>query len=336
MPLPFLLAGAAIAAAGWGVKKGLDAKSDFDAAERINEDAQEIFGDAERSLERRKEKTQNKLESLGRQKIRLSKDALEPFVKTFRKIKNVDYKDIDFHDENLRVSSDEILEIREVTIRMEEAVGGTAGALGSGALAGLAAYGSVGLLGTASTGTAIAGLSGAAATNATLAWLGGGSLAAGGFGMAGGAAVLGGIVAAPVLLVGGLMMASKAEEAKENARSNQFKAQAAAEVMETAEVAARAIGRKANEIRKVLKRLQEDYLDNDLGDLQDLVSTNVDFRTYSRPQKELVGRTVSLAVTAKNLAEAPLLEEDGSITKAIRETLRESKSVLQRLDKVTY
>lgn len=332
MPLPLLLAGAAIAAAGWGVKKGFDAKSDFDVAESINEDAQEIFDDAKRSLERCKEKTQNDLESLGRQKIRLSRDALEPFVKTFRQIKNVDYEKMDFQDENLRVSSDEILEIREVTIRMEEAVGGTAGALGSGALAGLAAYGSVGLLGTASTGTAIAGLSGAAATNATLAWLGGGSLAAGGLGMAGGAVVLGGIVAAPVLLVGGLMMASKAETAKESARSNRLKAQGAAEEMETAGVAALAIGRKAREVRKVLQRLQEDHLDSDLGDLQDLVSANADYRTYNRPQKKLVGRAVSLAITVKNLAEAPLLEEDGSITKAIREALRESKRFLRRLD----
>jgi hypothetical protein len=52
-------------------------------------------------------------------------------------------------------------------------------------MAGFAAFGSVGMLATASTGTAIGTLSGAAATNATLAWLGGGALSAGGFGMAG-------------------------------------------------------------------------------------------------------------------------------------------------------
>ncbi|MDM8564325.1 hypothetical protein QUF74_01580 [Candidatus Halobeggiatoa sp. HSG11] len=43
---------------------------------------------------------------------------------------------------------------------------------------------------TASTGTAISGLSGAALTNATLAWLGGGTLASGGGGMAAGTALL--------------------------------------------------------------------------------------------------------------------------------------------------
>ena len=48
-------------------------------------------------------------------------------------------------------------------------------------------------VGTASTGTAISSLSGVAARNATLAWLGGGTLAAGGLGIAGGAIVLGAI-----------------------------------------------------------------------------------------------------------------------------------------------
>lgn len=89
---------------------------------------------------------------------------------------------------------------------------GASSALTAGAAAGASAVGVVGLLGTASTGTAIAGLSGAAATNATMAWLGGGSLAAGGYGMAGGAVVLGGITIAPALLVTGFVMAGKGEK----------------------------------------------------------------------------------------------------------------------------
>lgn len=333
MPLPLLIVGAAIAAGGWGVKKGVDAKSDFNDAERIKENAEKIFDDAKRSLERRKERTQNSLEALGEQKVQLSKNALRPFVKAFQKIKNVDYEEMEGQDEILSIE-DEILSIEEVTVHMEEVVAGTAGALGSGALAGLAAYGSVGLLGTASTGTAIAGLSGAAATNATLAWLGGGSLAAGGLGMAGGTVVLGGIVAAPVLLVGGLVMASKAEKAKEDALSNWSKAQAAKEAMEAAEVATKAIGRKADKVQRVLKRLHDHLVNENLGALQYLVSINTDWRTYKRQEKELVGRSVSLAMTAKNVAETHLLEEGGEITKAIREVLRNAKAVLKTFDEV--
>ena len=331
MPLPLLLVGAAVLAGAYGVKKGLDAKSDFDEAEEINEDAQEIYENAQRSLEQRRNETQKAVESLGQQKLSLFRDALTPFVVTFSKIKNVDYQQGIIRDGTLPdVSVDQIREVREVVLRMEEVIGGGALAGGASALAGLATFGSVGVLATASTGTAIAGLSGAAATNATLAWLGGGSLAAGGFGMAGGAAVLGGIVAAPVLLVGGLMMASKAEEAKESAQSNRRKARAAATAMEEAEVAARDIGRKATQVRNVLKRLQ-DYLCSDLEALEDLVSVSTDYRTYDEEEKELVCRTASLAVTAKNLAETPLLEEDGSITNAIRQEFKAAKRSLKTL-----
>ena len=268
MPLPLIIAAAALATGVYGVKKGVDAKGDFDEAKELNEEAQEAYDNSQRSLEKRRENVQKKLERLGSQKMALYKNALLPFVNTFSKIKNVDFRGVNLPDDVLENIPEELLEVREVSVQMNEVVVGGTGALGSGALAGLAAYGSVGLLGTASTGTAIAGLSGAAATNATLAWLGGGSLAAGGFGMAGGTAVLGGIVAAPVLLVGGLMLASKAEEAKENARSNVLKAEAAAEAMKTAEVAARAIGRKATEVRNVLHRLQSDYFDDDLAGLR--------------------------------------------------------------------
>ena len=332
MPLPFI-AWAAIAAVGaWGVKKGIDAAVDFSDAEDIDEDAKSIYASAESSLNDSRENTQNLLESLGRRKEGLYKNGIIPFVTTFSRIKNVDFREIDVRDD---LSPDdfksEILRVREVALQMEEAIGGGAAALGSGALAGMAAYGSVGLLGAASTGTAISGLSGVAATNATLAWLGGGSLATGGLGIAGGTAVLGGIVAAPVLLVGGLMLASRAEEAKENALSNRARARAAAEAMETAQSATRAIGRKAAEVDRTLRRLDEDFLAPDLESLRDLVEEETDYRRYSRANQERVCRVASVAVTAKNLLEAPLLDKDGAITREIRQTLRRTKKVMDDL-----
>lgn len=65
---------------------------------------------------------------------------------------------------------------------------------------------------SASTGTAISTLAGAAATNATLAWFGGGSLVADGWGMAGGmkeAAVTGANAAVAGFIVGGVISAVK-------------------------------------------------------------------------------------------------------------------------------
>lgn len=330
--LPLLLVGGAVAAGLWGVKKTIDAVGDFSDAKEINEDAKSIYASAENSLDRSRERTQNRLEALGRRKEKLYKEGIIPFAETFSRIKNVDFHEIDvWGDLSIGDFRNEIPRVQEVALQMEAALGGGAAALGSGALAGMAAYGSVGLLGAASTGTPIAGLSGAAATNATLAWLGGGSLVSGGLGMAGGTAVLGGIVAAPVLLVGGLMLASKAEEARVNAQSNRAKARTAAEAMKAAEVVTKTIGRKAAEVDRTLRRLDEDFLAPDLEYLRDLVKDETDYRRYSRADKERVCRVASIAVTAKNLLEAPLLDEEGAITREIRQTLRRTRKFMDEL-----
>ena len=82
------------------------------------------------------------------------------------------------------------------------------GAAGFGAAAG--AYAAASAFGTASTGAAISGLAGIAARNATLAWLGGGSLASGGGGMAAGMASLAGIALAPLAIIPPIVAWTKA------------------------------------------------------------------------------------------------------------------------------
>lgn len=83
-------------------------------------------------------------------------------------------------------------EVTDKTGRTAAYVGaGTATGAAIATLGPTAAMSLATVLGTASTGTAISALSGVAATNAALAWLGGGTIAAGGAGMAGGSLVLG-------------------------------------------------------------------------------------------------------------------------------------------------
>ena len=171
----------------------------------------------------------------------------------------------------------------------------------------------------ASGGPAAVTPSGLAAGNATLAWLRGDTLPPGDRGTV----ILGRVAAAPVLLVNGTVLPSQADEAAvEQAVSNLL----------DAEAAARDVGRKATEVRKALKQLQECRLAADLTALRDLVSANDDYRTYDRPQKALVGRAASLAKAARDVAEAPLLGKDGGITDAARQALKKAKKVLMALD----
>ncbi|RPE92821.1 hypothetical protein EDB69_2016 [Vibrio crassostreae] len=329
MPLPFILAGAAIVAGGYGVKKGIDAKDDFDTAKSINRRAQVMFDEAKSDLENERESTQKAMEDLGRVKYKIYDESIIPFVDAFSKIKNISFDDSSLDDAtNLPVvSAEELARMRTSVLDIKGVLSDGITALGSGGLAGLAAYGGVGVLGTASTGTAIGTLSGAAATNATLAWLGGGSLAAGGYGMAGGMMVLGGVVAGPVLAVGGMMMASKAEAAKEDSYANLDKAELASEQMKEAMVAASGIRLRFEEIAKVLCSLDLRFQPL-LKSFNELVESNTNYSTYSEEDRKGVMIVASTAKVLKNLLEAPIIDQEGTLTPESRTVLEDTKKII--------
>ena len=333
MPLPFILAGAALAAAGYGVKKGIDAKDDFDIAEIYNHRAERIYDEAKDKLEEARESTDKELQSLGSLKVNIYQNSLKDFSDVFKKIKNIDFEN------NLAlgilnsVDEQDVLDIQDTVLKMEEVLGGGIATLGSGALAGFGALGGVGMLASASTGTAIASLSGAAATNATLAWLGGGALSAGGFGMAGGMAVLGGIVAGPVLAVGGMMMASKAEEAKHTAYANHDKAEAAAEQMDSACVVLDGIYRRVEEFIEILEPLDETF-EEYIDELEDIVAKSTDWRVYTQEDKETVMKTASIAKTVKNICDAPIINKKGEVARKSKRVLKKAREFTEKLQEI--
>ena len=164
-------------------------------------------------------RTNEKIESLGNCTSDLY-DRLNSIQELFDKIRNVpsekrtNYRKLKEVRLNWKHQAEKI-EQDYKTAAVKNA-GGAAAGVGAGvavaALGPSAAMGIATTFGVASTGTAISALSGAAATNAALAWLGGGTLALGGGGMAAGEAFLSlagpiGWAIAGVALVGsGLMV----------------------------------------------------------------------------------------------------------------------------------
>ena len=216
MAVPLILWGAAAALAATGVKKGVDAKKDFDRAENIAQKARRRHRDTVSTLDSNREETNLSLKALGQIKADILLNQFKYLIDFQKRLqKSGSAKLQDFEEAISPIELKEMARLVEVGLDINKNMGTSAA---GGVLAGLAAYGSVGVLASASTGTAIATLSGAAAQSATLAWLGGGSIAAGGFGVAGGTLALGGIVLGPALAIGGFMMASKAEEALTEAR----------------------------------------------------------------------------------------------------------------------
>jgi hypothetical protein len=334
MPIPFILGGIALAAAGYGVKKGVDAKEDYELAERINEEAKDIYDDALEKLDELRGQTNSNIEGLGELKLQIDKDTTLPeFIRVFEKIKNVDFEDkIDIGTE-LGDSASVLLNMKETVLDIKTALGGAAAAAGSGVAAGFGAFGSVGMLASASTGTAISGLSGAAATNATLAWLGGGALSAGGGGMALGTAVLGGFVAGPVIAVGGAIMAAKAEVAYHNARENRDKARAAAEEMDVACIALIGIDNRVIEFLKILGVMNENFKSY-IDKLTKVVNIDDDYSKYTKEEKETVMTSFAIATTIKNICDAPIINEDGKVAKKSKEVLIQAEEMMTKIREV--
>ena len=69
MPLPFILGGLALAAAGYGAKKTYDAYEDNSTAEYNNEKAKKIYDEAQSELNEKRINTNTKLEELGALKL---------------------------------------------------------------------------------------------------------------------------------------------------------------------------------------------------------------------------------------------------------------------------
>lgn len=338
MPIPFIIGGIALAAGAAGVKKGLDAKRDMEEAKAINQTSQDIAKEAEKFIAMAKGKANKAITELGQEKIRLLTTSINDFVVNFEKIKNISFKESTGIDElkNFNQTSEGFKQLKEASFEAKQiAVNGLA-AIGSGALLAYGTYSVVmgglgGLLVTATTGTALTSLAGVAATNATLAWLGGGALTAGGFGMAGGMVVLGGIVAGPALAIGGAIFASQAKTALNDSYGNLDKAKAFKAQARNIGIALKAICIRANQLTELLQHLDK-YFVKQVQLMRETISMKgVNWENYSNNDQVNIYKCVQLAQTIKTILDTSLLKQDGQLDDITNRVLEDGNKYLQML-----
>ncbi|WP_368212506.1 hypothetical protein [Aeromonas sp. s10] len=233
MALPFIILGAAAAATAFGGKKAYDGYQKKSEADDVLDRAQRRFDKHKDSFETTNKTTSEKLAELGRAELKIGNDFNEfntIAIDLLERMAKDGHKDL-----KLTVPKHSINKIQNLAISATEYLTTVVGAGVSGAAAGFAVYSGVMAFAAASTGTPIAALSGAAAYNATMAAIGGGSLAAGGWGMAGGAMVLGGAVVAPLIAIAGWAYDNHAEKALNSAYQSSREVNATVEKMNAAE-----------------------------------------------------------------------------------------------------
>ncbi|HHC6667725.1 TPA: chemotaxis protein [Vibrio parahaemolyticus] len=317
MPLPFILAGAAVAAAGFGAKKGYDGYQDKSEANEIVEDSKRKYNNEKAVFDKKNDLTNQSLTKLGELQLNVGRDFKEFRTiadKLLEKLNQSNSKDIavDFPQHKLD-------EIDGLALSTTAYMGKVAGAGAAGAAAAYAVYGGVMAVAAASTGTPIAALSGAAAYNATMAAIGGGSIAAGGFGMAGGAMVLGGVVAAPIVAIAGWAFASHAEEALSDARKTRREVN---EIVEKMEKGRKQLDKTKLYVDKIysetdrLYSVFREYFDS-LKAFDQLISTKTDISKFEDDVIRLIHNGYQIAAILTDIITTPLFkpkhDENGNV-----------------------
>lgn len=327
MVLPFLLAGAAVAAGGFGIGKGARAVDRVNRAKSLGEQAKARYEAQKTRVEKARESCQAALEMLGRRKLQVMDTEMRRFAASFGRLKNVQLTDVpsmaSFPQADLQA-----MQVQAIGFEAIDALKTLAASGAAGATAGFVSYGAVGALATASTGAAISGLSGVAAANATLAWFGGGALSAGGLGMAGGAWILGSIVTGPVLAIGGMVMSAKSKEALAKAKAQAAEVGKAVEQLKTIQAATSLIQSRADQIFQILHGLWEE-LRQALPQLEAIVSRETDWPGLNPDEQEAVAVITSLAYLLKQLIDAPLFDAEG---KPVDDTLKLINAAKLRLE----
>lgn len=283
---------------------------------------------------RRREESNRVLSDFGKTKLELLKTCLSPFL-GYLKVMGNNYKDKEYEFGG-KINLDKLDIDTLESIEMNASTAGKIAVASTGvatiALCGVpaATTSAVMAFGAASTGTAISSLSGAAATNATLAWLGGGSLAAGGGGMAAGSVVLGTITAtttgvfalAAAGIVASAYYSKKYTEATaylEEVRTARAKAKLGWTAME-------AINQRAIELESVMKRLGE-RINDKLLYLEPLI---YDFQTEDEYYLNTFRETSLLVKSLSEIAQVPLIDKKGMLSNESSVTLANTQKILNK------
>lgn len=209
-------------------------------------------------------------------------------------------------------------------------LGGVGAAVG--VLATYGAYTGVGMLASTASGVAIAELSGVAATNVTLAWLGGGALSVGGFGMVVGMVVLGGLVAGPALAIFGAVSTDEMEEKLEKAKAYYSQVEAAVKKAD-------AIIDQFQAIEKMVKLFTRQIAKCDALLFllsQDAIATmkehNYDTSLYSQEERDQLCVTVSTLMTLSAFLKVPIIDKHQKLNKKAKNALNLMRKQINDLE----
>lgn len=333
MPIPFLFIAAGALTGLYGVGKSINAAGDQKEANETNEQANDIIRSASKKMEKCRTNCGEAIDNLGKRKIQILDQSIKTFISEFEKLNHVELSESAGLNElqKLVIDQNNFTELKKLQSVATSLAGGVASGTMAGALTAFGACGAAHTFATASTGTAISLLHGAARANATLAFFGGGSLAAGGLGIAGGTAVLGGLVAGPALALFGSVMGAKASANLDRANANYARAREYREEMDAAAVVCIGIRKRAAMFNRFLLSLNIVFEPLIYEMTQIIADKGNDFRKFSDNEKKVVAEAMAMAGAIKAILDTPILDDEGNLTDASESIVQLTRKKLEEV-----
>ncbi|AHZ25300.1 hypothetical protein [Helicobacter pylori] len=292
MPLPFILGGLALAAAGYGFKKGIDAlDADCEADEFIKK-AENLKEEATKRLESAQSDCKLAFARFGEKKLRVLSHSVPNFLDHFHRLKRstITIKGINMQDIQRQVS-----DARKITNQLN-----ANGIDGDSVLGVFAGFGSLGI-----------------SSFTTGAVLGGGLVASGLAGMA----VLGGLVAGPALAILGAISADEMEKKRDDAKAYLSQVEAAVKKADVIVDNLQAVRKMVDLFTRQITKIDALFFSLSQDAIATMKKHHYDTSRYNQKEKDQLCVTVSTLFSLSAFLKVSIMDEHQKLNKKVQKAL---------------
>ncbi|WP_367761354.1 sortase [Helicobacter pylori] len=303
MPLPFILAGVALAAAGYGVKKGIDAlDADCEADEFIKK-AESLKEEATKRLESAQSDCKLAFARFGEKKLRVLSHSVSNFLNHFHRLNRsrIIIEGINMQDIQRQVS-----DARNLLNQLN--ANGIDGDSAPEVIAGCVC------LGTSSFTTG--------------AILGGGLAASGLAGMA----VIGGLVAGPALAILGALSADEMEKKRDDAKAYYSQVEAAVKKADAMIDNLQAVRKMADLFTRQITKIDALFFSLSQDAIATMKKHHYDTSLYNQKEKDQLCVTVSTLSTLSAFLKVSIMDEHQKLNKKAQNALNLMRNQINALE----
>ncbi|WP_033764033.1 hypothetical protein [Helicobacter pylori] len=309
MPLPFILAGVALAAAGYGVKKGIDAlDADCEADEFIKK-AENLKEEAKRKVDSAQSSRNQALVRLGKKKLHVLSHTVSNFLDHFHRLNRsritIGTKDTDMQD-----IQKQVLGARNLLNQLN-----TNGIDGDSALG------------------VIAGCGGLGASSFTAGAIMGGGLAASGLA---GMAVVGGLLAAPALAILVAISADEMEKKRDDAKAYCSQVEVAVKKADVMVDQFQAVRKMADLFIEQITRFEKLFFSLSIDAITTMKKHHYDTSRYNQKEKDQLCVTVSTLSTLSAFLKVPIMDEHQKLNEKAKNALNLMRDQIGSLENGHY